>query len=214
VQEEVLPVVSLVKFCVPQPESTATAESGSLTVHATVTLDTYQSLLPSVPVIDLVITGGVESAAATTRNVVLSGLVVPTPPDGDAVTRVSPVAAPLVAVTLNDCDEPHEVNDRELGLTVTPEGTPASDTEMGEVALALQFPPAPVGPPSFPVPWMDTGRETADPALVSKIPCVPAPRFTSLITRMSATATDDSMKTITAQVTAVSAKRRRRSRPP
>ena len=43
-----------------------TVDSGSVTVHATVTLLLYQPLLPSVPVTFGVITGGVVSVGAAT----------------------------------------------------------------------------------------------------------------------------------------------------
>jgi len=61
VQPEVTLAVSDVKLCVPQPESIATAESGSVTDHATMTVLVYQPFVPSVPVTVFVTTGGVVS---------------------------------------------------------------------------------------------------------------------------------------------------------
>ena len=49
------------KFCVPQPESITTAESGSATDQVTVTSLVYQPFAPAVPVTTFVIAGGVES---------------------------------------------------------------------------------------------------------------------------------------------------------
>jgi hypothetical protein len=64
--EDVAPAVSTVKFWVPQPESMTAAESGSVTVHATVTLLVYQPLLPAVPVMVFVMTGAVVSQIRVT----------------------------------------------------------------------------------------------------------------------------------------------------
>jgi hypothetical protein len=61
VQEDATDVVSLENVWVPHPESTTTAESGSVTVQATWTAERYQPLFPSVPVTTFVMTGGVES---------------------------------------------------------------------------------------------------------------------------------------------------------
>jgi hypothetical protein len=65
-QDEVVLVVLDVKFCVPQPESMTKAESGSLTLHVTVTLLVYQPLSPLVPLTTFVITGGVVSQLRVT----------------------------------------------------------------------------------------------------------------------------------------------------
>src|SRR5437867_2480939 len=62
VQEEAVPIVSVVTSCVPQPESIVARDSRSVTVHATVTSDVYQPFEPAVPVMVLVMTGGVVSA--------------------------------------------------------------------------------------------------------------------------------------------------------
>jgi hypothetical protein len=73
--EEVVPVVSEVKFCVPHPESITTADWASVTVQATDTLLVYQPLEPAVPVMTFVITGGVVSQTRVT--VTLAGAVLP-----------------------------------------------------------------------------------------------------------------------------------------
>jgi hypothetical protein len=65
-QDEVTLAVLEVKLCVPQPESMTTGESGSLTLHATLTLLVYQPLFPSVPLTTFVITGAVVSQLRVT----------------------------------------------------------------------------------------------------------------------------------------------------
>src|SRR5215211_5418341 len=73
-QAEVTDAVLDVKFCVPQPESMTTAESGSVTVHTTETLLVYQPLAPLVPLTLLAITGGVVSQFRVTLIEVLAVL--------------------------------------------------------------------------------------------------------------------------------------------
>ena len=60
-QVKVTPAVSEVTFWFPQPV-VVTADSASVTAQDTVTSDTYQPLLPSVPLTVGVTMGGVESA--------------------------------------------------------------------------------------------------------------------------------------------------------
>lgn len=61
-QVYVLPVVSTFTSVVPQPDVEVIAESGSPTVQETVASETYHPLLPAVPLMLEVMTGGVESA--------------------------------------------------------------------------------------------------------------------------------------------------------
>ena len=62
-QVSVVPAVSADNVAGPQPVEEEMPDSGSLTVHVTVVLLTYQPLFPRVPVTVDGITGGVVSAA-------------------------------------------------------------------------------------------------------------------------------------------------------
>ena len=62
VQVKVLPAVSAVMFVEPHSMSVVTVDSGSVTVQLAVTSLVYQPLLPRVPVMVGVMTGGVVSA--------------------------------------------------------------------------------------------------------------------------------------------------------
>ncbi len=61
VQIRVTPPVSESIVVSTQPSSIVTSDSGSVTVHSTETLLTYQPLLPSVPLMVYEISGGVVS---------------------------------------------------------------------------------------------------------------------------------------------------------
>jgi hypothetical protein len=61
-QVKVVPEVSAVTEIAPHPFVALTTDSASVTVQVKFTSLVYQPLLPSVPVIDGVITGGVVSA--------------------------------------------------------------------------------------------------------------------------------------------------------
>src|SRR4029079_12077986 len=63
--EDVVPAVSAVKVCVPQPESTTTLDWSCVALQVTGRFDVSQPLAPAVPVTWGVRTGGVVSSAAT-----------------------------------------------------------------------------------------------------------------------------------------------------
>ena len=64
-QVNVIPVVSVETVLLPHPDDDEIADSGSVTLQETWTLDVYQPLLPSVPVTVGVMTGGVVSGTTT-----------------------------------------------------------------------------------------------------------------------------------------------------
>ena len=68
-QVNVIPAVSVVTELDSQPVVELTADSGSVTVHATPTLLVYQPLFPNMPVTLGVMSGGVESVGARTLTV-------------------------------------------------------------------------------------------------------------------------------------------------
>ena len=64
-QPKVSPDVSEVTLLVPHPDVMVAVESGLFTNHSTLTLEVYQPLVPSVPVMVRVISGAVESVGAS-----------------------------------------------------------------------------------------------------------------------------------------------------
>ena len=70
-QVKVVPEVSALTLAAPHPDIDVTLESGSVTIHPTLTFPTYQPFAPRDPVTLGVMTGGVLSHPPVTENEML-----------------------------------------------------------------------------------------------------------------------------------------------